>query len=139
MPTLLENSTILTPFEEIKDSAVLVDDNGLIAAVDKTTSFKDTDAQRIDLNGKYLIPGFIDIHVHGGHGTTFGVGDLARETARLFAMDRFFWRNRIHHNHRRSNRRCPGENHQGICKIIAGHLQRRPTAGTASGRAVPES
>lgn len=77
MPTLLENSIILTPFEEIEDNTVLVDDSGSIAAIDRPSFFENTDAQRIDLDGKYLIPGFIDIHVHGGHGTTFGIGDLA--------------------------------------------------------------
>ena len=32
--------------------------------------------KKIDLKGKSLIPGMIDIHVHGGKGVAFGIGDL---------------------------------------------------------------
>lgn len=77
MPTLLENATILTPFEEIKDGIVLINDEGFIAEVGKSANIIKSEADRIDAGGKFIVPGFIDMHVHGGNRVTFGLGDLA--------------------------------------------------------------
>ncbi len=42
-----------------------------------------TVGERIDLQGRWLLPGFVDLHVHGGGGASFTVGDpdSAREAA----------------------------------------------------------
>jgi N-acetylglucosamine-6-phosphate deacetylase len=43
--------------------------------------------RRLDLQGKYLLPGFIDIHTHGGKGVDFNHADAdgVRAVARFFA------------------------------------------------------
>jgi N-acetylglucosamine-6-phosphate deacetylase len=46
-----------------------------------------TDAEVIDLNGGYLVPGFVDLHVHGGAGADFmdGSEDAFRTICRAHA------------------------------------------------------
>jgi N-acetylglucosamine-6-phosphate deacetylase len=63
------NAKIITP-NRIVDNGSLLVENGRIRAV----SDREIDApadQIIDAKGKYLAPGFIDIHVHGGGGHDF--------------------------------------------------------------------
>jgi N-acetylglucosamine-6-phosphate deacetylase len=50
-------------------------DEGMIQAV-KRSKRSSKDTQVIDLEGKFLAPGFIDIHVHGGHGFDFMDGSV---------------------------------------------------------------
>jgi N-acetylglucosamine-6-phosphate deacetylase len=63
------NGQVITPQGILKNGSVLVTD-GIITEV----SDKNIDApnvKEIDANGKYISPGFIDIHVHGGGGHDF--------------------------------------------------------------------
>ncbi len=63
------NGRIITPYR-ILDGATLLIDGHTIAAI----SERDIDtphARIIDAAGKYVSPGFIDIHVHGGGGHDF--------------------------------------------------------------------
>ncbi|NPV41856.1 MAG: N-acetylglucosamine-6-phosphate deacetylase [Anaerolineae bacterium] len=77
MTTLIENATLITPFEELCDSALLFDDQGQIVSIGETPASLSGKIMRIDAGGRYLIPGLIDMHVHGGFGVSFGLGDLA--------------------------------------------------------------
>ena len=79
MPTLLTNATIITPFEVLSDAAILINKQGLIDAVGQASDLQQTDANIIDVNGKIIIPGLIDMHVHGGYGISFGLGRLPSE------------------------------------------------------------
>lgn len=85
MTTLIENAIVITPFEELRDSALLFNDEGLIEAVGKISLPENEKVTRIDAGGKYLIPGLIDMHVHGGYGVSFGMGDLAAELEKYSA------------------------------------------------------
>ncbi len=58
---------VVLPDEILEDSSVLVRD-GKIAAVGKECP---ASAERIDAHGDYILPGFIDIHLHGGGGADF--------------------------------------------------------------------
>ena len=65
----ISNGKIITPAKIINGGTVLVS-NGIITAV----SEGDLDAPAatlIDAGGKYISPGFIDIHIHGGGGHDF--------------------------------------------------------------------
>jgi N-acetylglucosamine-6-phosphate deacetylase len=63
------NTRVITPEGILENATVLVKD-GMISAVSGNDT--DLDAKtRIDAEGKYLSPGFIDIHVHGGGGYDF--------------------------------------------------------------------
>jgi N-acetylglucosamine-6-phosphate deacetylase len=79
------NGQVITPSGIIKDGSVLIA-NGVIAEV----SIKNIDEPRaveIDAKGKYISPGFIDIHVHGGAGHDFmdNTVDSFLEIAKLHA------------------------------------------------------
>ena len=63
------NGQIITPSKIIKDGSVLISD-GRIAAI-SDGNIDAPDAVVIDAKGKYISPGFIDIHVHGGAGHDF--------------------------------------------------------------------
>jgi N-acetylglucosamine-6-phosphate deacetylase len=60
------NGTIVLPDRLLENASVLVRE-GRIEAIGST---KKAD-QTIDLDGGYLLPGFIDVHVHGGSGSDF--------------------------------------------------------------------
>jgi len=63
------NGKIITPDGIIPNGTVLVTDNTITAVSEK--DIEAADAIEINANGKYVSPGFIDIHVHGGGGYDF--------------------------------------------------------------------
>jgi N-acetylglucosamine-6-phosphate deacetylase len=65
---LIKGGTVITPFEIIEDGAVLIEGEkikkvGKINEINVSSSLK-----TIDVEGKYIVPGFIDLHTHGGGG-----------------------------------------------------------------------
>lgn len=65
---VLKGATLLTPFRKIEDGVVVITD-GRIAAVDRAGSVAlPADAPIEDCSGLTAVPGFVDIHVHGGGG-----------------------------------------------------------------------
>jgi len=77
-PLKIFNGTIITPYRLIPQGSVLISD-GVISAVSEGNLVA-ADAIEIDAKGKFVAPGFIDIHVHGGGGHDFMDGS---ETAFL--------------------------------------------------------
>src|SRR5688500_7877864 len=67
------NGRIITPHQIIPDGTVLIRE-GVITAV-SAGPIDAPGAIAIDAKGKYISPGFIDIHVHGGGGHDFMDGD----------------------------------------------------------------
>ena len=65
----IHNGKLITPNKIIANGSVLIKD-GTIAAVAEN-NLDVPDALIIDAGGKYISPGFIDIHVHGGGGYDF--------------------------------------------------------------------
>ena len=76
---VLQASEVITPFETIKDGLVWVNSVGRIAWVGKASALPEAAKYlpREEYPGKRLLPGLIDIHVHGGFGIYFGEGDLS--------------------------------------------------------------
>lgn len=65
----LKNGTLVTPFRSVRGGTVVLQD-GIIAGVhDRDVDVPD--ALELDVEGRYVAPGFIDIHVHGGGGHDF--------------------------------------------------------------------
>lgn len=77
-PIKIFNGRIITPWRILPSGSVLIAD-GVITAVSEGNLVA-ADAIEIDAKGKYVAPGFIDIHVHGGGGHDFMDGN---ETAFL--------------------------------------------------------
>ncbi|MBZ5858264.1 N-acetylglucosamine-6-phosphate deacetylase [Flavihumibacter profundi] len=63
------NGKILTPSGIIPGGTVLIIEGAIAAISDRDIEFEA--AIEIDAKGKYVSPGFIDIHVHGGGGHDF--------------------------------------------------------------------
>jgi N-acetylglucosamine-6-phosphate deacetylase len=69
--TAILAGTIYTPTEEIRDGAVLIED-GKIASLGRKKQVKiPASAKVIDHRDSILVPGFVDLHVHGGAGHDF--------------------------------------------------------------------
>jgi N-acetylglucosamine-6-phosphate deacetylase len=77
MSTVFQRATVYTPLEVLEGAAVVVSDEGRITYVGPMERAPSTEGRQIDLGGRILAPGFMDIHVHGGNGITFDVeGDI---------------------------------------------------------------
>lgn len=72
------NGQVITPYRIISPGTVVVKDGTIIQVQEGDIDVPG--AIEIDADGKYIAPGFIDIHVHGGGGTDFMDGS---ETAFL--------------------------------------------------------
>lgn len=81
----ISNGTLITPYRYIRGGTLVIDD-GLIRGIHE----RDVDvpeATELDAGGKYVAPGFIDIHVHGGGGYDFmdGTEEAFLNIAKLHA------------------------------------------------------
>jgi N-acetylglucosamine-6-phosphate deacetylase len=66
--TVIRNGTILTPVEEVKDGVIVVRDAKIVAVGRRGQIREPPEAEVCDADGQYIVPGFIDIHVHGSKG-----------------------------------------------------------------------
>lgn len=68
------NGNIITPQRIINNGTVVIE-NGLISTVTEGNADV-AGAIEIDAGGRYIAPGFIDMHIHGGGGYDFMDGDV---------------------------------------------------------------
>ncbi len=73
------NGIIVTPKGEIKDKMLYFDDKILAIEDDGFMQVE----EKIDAGGKYIIPGLVDIHIHGYHGED--ISDGSEEGLRIMA------------------------------------------------------
>ncbi|WP_078916625.1 N-acetylglucosamine-6-phosphate deacetylase [Streptomyces viridochromogenes] len=66
-PLILSGASVVMPTGTLKEGQVIVDGT-------RITSTAPENAHRIDLTGHWLVPGFVDIHNHGGGGASFTSG-----------------------------------------------------------------
>lgn len=72
---IVKNGKILLP-DRIEDNLTVVCEGGKIAELLKTETAVSGEDVVIDAQGKYVAPGFIDIHTHGGGGHDFMDGTV---------------------------------------------------------------
>jgi len=65
---IILNGTIITPFELIEERAVFIKDGKISAIDDKKNVTRSLNSEIINTGDGFIVPGFIDIHVHGGGG-----------------------------------------------------------------------
>ena len=77
---------IVTPSGVLSNGALTIDDGGTIAGVSETR-MSARQSGDIDAAGFLVLPGFVDVHVHGGGGADFmhGTADAARQVVRTHA------------------------------------------------------
>ncbi|MFE8991935.1 N-acetylglucosamine-6-phosphate deacetylase [Streptomyces collinus] len=68
-PTVLTGATVVLPTGTVENGQVAVDGT-------RITRVTPENAQVIDLTGHYVIPGFVDLHNHGGGGASFTSGSV---------------------------------------------------------------
>ncbi len=85
MPYVFYNARVVTPRQEIENGAVVVSETGQIAYVGPMDGRPTVDGAQVDLQGRILAPGLIDVHVHGGKGITFGNLDRLEEEIRFYS------------------------------------------------------
>ncbi|MFI6856870.1 N-acetylglucosamine-6-phosphate deacetylase [Streptomyces sp. NPDC050416] len=68
-PTVLTGATVVLPTGTVENGQVTIDGTRITAVAPEN-------AQVIDVTGHYVIPGFIDIHNHGGGGASFTSGSV---------------------------------------------------------------
>ena len=84
MKKLVINGKILSPKRLPEGTAILIE-RDRIRAIDQLGNFPQ-DIETLDAGGKWVTPGLIDIHVHGGAGSD----TMDRGAKALKAMSRFF-------------------------------------------------
>ncbi|WP_390897424.1 N-acetylglucosamine-6-phosphate deacetylase [Streptomyces justiciae] len=66
-PLILSGATVVLPTGTVQNGRVIIDGDTIIGAAPEN-------AQVIDVTGHTLVPGFVDIHNHGGGGASFTSG-----------------------------------------------------------------
>lgn len=70
MLTQIINGCVLTPYGWVNDGSVLIDGTRIKAVLNSSRPVDGVD-KVIDAKGSYILPGGVDIHVHGGGGRDF--------------------------------------------------------------------
>lgn len=68
-PTVLTGGTVVLPTETVHNGRLIIDGTRITTAAPE-------DAHVIDVTGHYVIPGFVDLHNHGGGGASFTSGSV---------------------------------------------------------------
>jgi N-acetylglucosamine-6-phosphate deacetylase len=85
--TALVNARVLLD-DGFRDGLAVLVDEGLIDAIVDADDARVASAQRIDLGGNLLLPGFIDYQVNGGGGVLFNDAPTAETIERIAAAHR---------------------------------------------------
>src|SRR5580658_5029333 len=65
---MLRPARLLTPAEEVRDGTLLIEDGKVLEAGPREGMSLPAGATEVDLGSQLIIPGFVDIHIHGAGG-----------------------------------------------------------------------
>src|SRR4029078_9284498 len=82
--TFLRGADLVLPSRIVSGGTLVIEADRIVDIVHSATSGGASDRQ-IDLSGRLIVPGFIDVHVHGvaGHDAFRGAGAVAAMAAEL--------------------------------------------------------
>jgi N-acetylglucosamine-6-phosphate deacetylase len=73
---IISNGTIITPFQLLEDRVVIIEKEKIIAITDIKEDIAILEnVEVIEARNKFIVPGYIDIHVHGGGGSDVTDGE----------------------------------------------------------------
>jgi N-acetylglucosamine-6-phosphate deacetylase len=75
-PLILSGATVVLPTGPVPGGRVTVDGTRIAAAGPDDGTAAPEHARIVDVSGHYLVPGFIDLHNHGGGGASFTSGTV---------------------------------------------------------------
>jgi len=84
MKWMLHNARVLTP-TEVTEAAAIVTDDGRIAYVGPMDDAPHVVDLRMNMRGRLVVPGFVDVHVHGGNGIRFGSSDQIAQDLQTYS------------------------------------------------------
>lgn len=82
MKKIFGNCSLILSEGLLINGALVIGDQGKILYAGRESDLPEFDGKKIDIEGRYLAPGFIDIHTHGGTGITFGEGNIGAGLAK---------------------------------------------------------
>ncbi|MCP2262326.1 N-acetylglucosamine 6-phosphate deacetylase (EC 3.5.1.25) [Streptoalloteichus tenebrarius] len=85
MTMLLRDGRVVTPEGVLDDGWVAVDGERIAAVGSGPAPEEHTRGEVVDLAGQWVVPGFVDIHCHGGGGASFGSADPEQVIAAVAA------------------------------------------------------
>ena len=87
-PIVIHADRALTPFEEISDAVVVVQGNKIAAVGRRSTVELPRSAREVTTRGKTIVPGFVDVHIHGagGHDVMEGTAEALEIIAATVAV-----------------------------------------------------
>lgn len=85
MKKLFKNCDVILADKILKDGAVLVEDGKIVWLGTANEDLNHKADEVVDCEGKFLSPGFIDVHCHGGGGGMFMTPDLQQHVNALKA------------------------------------------------------
>ncbi len=68
MQLLIKNAKIITPYQVLEKHSLIIENDKIKDIIKDKACCESEFSDILDLNGKYLSPGFIDIHNHGNSG-----------------------------------------------------------------------
>ncbi|HDK27284.1 MAG TPA: hypothetical protein ENG48_09415, partial [Candidatus Atribacteria bacterium] len=75
--SIILHGNIITPFQLLENKAIFIENGEIIEIKDEreinTATLIETEI--IEAQGKFVVPGYIDIHIHGGGGSDVMDGD----------------------------------------------------------------
>jgi len=81
----IDAGSVFTPTAVLQDSCVVVNDAGAIQYVGSRAKAPASSEKTIQAEDLWLTPGLVDIHVHGGYGIAFGIGEKWEEELNTYS------------------------------------------------------
>jgi N-acetylglucosamine-6-phosphate deacetylase len=86
-PTIIRARRAFTPFEEIQDAVIVLQGSKIVAVGPRETVDWPRNAREIDAGSRTVVPGFVDVHIHGagGHDVMEGTREALQTIAATVA------------------------------------------------------
>src|ERR1700716_1480759 len=87
-PIAIHADRAITPFEEIPDAIIVIQGGKISAVGPRGKVITPRGAREIAARGKTIVPGFVDVHIHGagGHDVMDGTPEALEIVAATFAV-----------------------------------------------------